>query len=884
MNEKIKRLLNGEEENYILPFFWQHGEEETVLRKYMEVIEKSNIKAVCVESRPHPDFCGPRWWHDMDIILDEARKRGMKVWILDDSHFPTGYANGAMEDAPSSLARKSLVYQAVPCKAGPVTLDLERFRRAKPWEPSAVDLRSFNNGKGVPEPVGEDEIVGISLIKAGGESEDDVIDLTSIKSGREIAFDVPEEGEWNIYICHSTRNCGVHRNYINMMDYNSCRVLIDAVYEPHYARYKDEFGKTIAGFFSDEPELGNGHLYDMQKHLSELDDLPWSGELEAALKEKWGEKYAAFLPLLWSTDFSGDMAAKLRFDYMDAVTRLVEKDFSWQLGDWCRAHGVEYIGHIIEDNNQHARTGTSLGHYFRGLYGQDMAGIDDIVNQVYPQGEEDATEPDRFGAYREGAFYHYVLGKLGSSAASIEPLKKGRAMCEIFGAYGWSEGVRLEKYLVDHFLVRGINYYVPHAFSPKKFPDPDCPPHFYAHGHNPQYRHFGALMKSLNRVCELMNGGRCVAPAAILYTGEAEWTGDFMQMQLPARELTDAQIDFEILPADVFENPKGFNAEFAGGVLKVNGQEYKVFIVPETKYLCEEAAKGIHKMLECGIPVIFINRPPKCLCGGGELPFDAGRCRVVELERLADTLKEMGIREVQVTPADNRLRYRHYWNGSDVYMFVNEGTETYKGSITVPQAGDVYAYNAWDNTLETVDIQQEGNTTALCVEIEPCKPLIVVFDRAESRMGKPLKAGTCGKKTDWSCGWTRSICKSAAYPAFEQEKEVILPDSLEREQPQFSGFVRYEKRLRLEEVPNRLILEITDAYEGVEVFVNGVSAGIQVVPAYRYDLTRLLNEGENRIRIEVATTLERATVELTGQTVESAAPSGINGCVFLYGV
>ena len=155
MNEKIKRLLNGEEENYILPFFWQHGEEETVLRKYMEVIEKSNIKAVCVESRPHPDFCGPRWWHDMDIILDEARKRGMKVWILDDSHFPTGYANGAMEDAPSSLARKSLVYQAVPCKAGPVTLDLERFRRAKPWEPSAVDLRSFNNGKGVPEPVGD---------------------------------------------------------------------------------------------------------------------------------------------------------------------------------------------------------------------------------------------------------------------------------------------------------------------------------------------------------------------------------------------------------------------------------------------------------------------------------------------------------------------------------------------------------------------------------------------------------------------------------------------------------------------------------------------------------------------------------------------------------
>ena len=92
MEKRLKEVLNREEGNYILPFFWQHGEEEAVLREYMKVIDESNIKAVCVESRPHPDFCGPKWWADMDVILDEARKRGMKVWILDDSHFPTAIA------------------------------------------------------------------------------------------------------------------------------------------------------------------------------------------------------------------------------------------------------------------------------------------------------------------------------------------------------------------------------------------------------------------------------------------------------------------------------------------------------------------------------------------------------------------------------------------------------------------------------------------------------------------------------------------------------------------------------------------------------------------------------------------------------------------------
>ena len=108
MNSKINSLLHGEMENYIFPFFWQHGESEAVLRKYMQVIYDANIRAVCIESRPHPDFVGAGWWRDMDIILEEARKRKMKVWILDDSHFPTGYCNGKIEEKYLSIVRQAV--------------------------------------------------------------------------------------------------------------------------------------------------------------------------------------------------------------------------------------------------------------------------------------------------------------------------------------------------------------------------------------------------------------------------------------------------------------------------------------------------------------------------------------------------------------------------------------------------------------------------------------------------------------------------------------------------------------------------------------------------------------------------------------------------------
>jgi hypothetical protein len=62
--------------------------------------------------------------------------------------------------------------------------------------------------------------------------------------------------------------------------------------------------------------------------------------------------------------------------------------------------------------------------------------------------------------------------------------------------------------------------------------------------------------------------------------------------------------------------------------------------------------------------------------------------------------------------------------------------------------------------------------------------------------------------------------------------------------------------LRPEEIQHA-VLEISDAGEAVQVFVNGADCGIQIIPPYRYEIDKLLITGKNRIVIEVATTLER---------------------------
>ena len=55
----------------------------------------------------------------MDIILAESEKRGMKVWILDDDHFPTGHAVGQIKNHPE-LRKWQLVERHVDVM-GPLT-------------------------------------------------------------------------------------------------------------------------------------------------------------------------------------------------------------------------------------------------------------------------------------------------------------------------------------------------------------------------------------------------------------------------------------------------------------------------------------------------------------------------------------------------------------------------------------------------------------------------------------------------------------------------------------------------------------------------------------------------------------------------------------------
>ena len=79
MDPRLQEALNGAGENYIAPFFWQHGEEDGILQEEIEKIYQSGIRAVCVESRPHEGFCGPSWWEADEGVA--AGRQAFSHWL-----------------------------------------------------------------------------------------------------------------------------------------------------------------------------------------------------------------------------------------------------------------------------------------------------------------------------------------------------------------------------------------------------------------------------------------------------------------------------------------------------------------------------------------------------------------------------------------------------------------------------------------------------------------------------------------------------------------------------------------------------------------------------------------------------------------------------------
>jgi len=868
--ERLREAVTGDVPNAIMPLFWQKGGPIEVVREEMERIADAGIGAVILEARPHPEFLEDGWWRDVDAVLEIARRRDMTVWFFDDDTFPTGHAGGAVVAAPAELRRRFLVERHTDA-VGPAVGASFLVERRQFWGPAAAqDPGTLLRVIAYPRAEDSDELVG------------EPIDLTDRILDGVIHWDVPD-GWWRVFFLSVTADGGSapHADHIDYLNPDSTQLLIDTVYERIHARYADDFGDTIAGFFSDEPGLYNDpDTFDFASQLGRPVPLPWNDRILPLLDDALGGDALLRLPLLWAPGQGAERP--VRYAFMDIVSRLYSDHFGRRLGAWCRAHGVEYIGHVIEDNGAHARLGPGAGHYFRAMAGQDMSGVDIIGGQVVP-GFAHGPFGNMSGA-ADGDFFHFGLAKLASSAAHLDALKHGRSMCETIGAYGWYAGLRLFTWLTNHLLVRGVTHIVPHAFSPAPFPDLDCPPHFYARGENPQYRFQHVLSGYTNRLSHLLQGGAHIAPFAVLYHADAEWLGEAQPFEHPLRALMEAQLDADVLPGDALAD-----AEVDGPALRVGAERYDALVVPGSAFLPASIAAELLRFDDAGVPVVFVDAVPEVVgaegaSAGADPDPDAlrRRFRAVSLAELAGAVSGMSERAVRVSvraPSLRALRIDH--GPADVVMLVNESVrEQVRAAITVPREGAAVAFDAFSGRLTAGAYRTRPGGTTVDIDLAPGEAVVVIVGDAEAWDGLPVApAVVAGEPRSLAPVWTVSTATAAQYPDFTPWRELDELVPLDRPDllPRFSGTLRYTASFSVDgSGPARL--DLGAVHELARVRLNGVELGMRVAPPYLFDVPDGVLQTENALEIEVVNTLVKAQPDFFSAFAQQD-PTGLLGPV-----
>ncbi|HWQ91234.1 MAG TPA: hypothetical protein VN673_06160 [Clostridia bacterium] len=252
------------------PLFWLHGNDSREsLEMYVGKVAEGGNGSFTPESRPHTDWLGPGWWRDLDILLEAAKKQGLEMWIFDEKWWPSQAVAGKV---PPRYAAKKL--HAVAAEAiGPNTFEADGY--------SGERYVATIAGKVNPDG------------KIDGES---LVDLRSrIRDGK-LRWQVPA-GKWRVMKFTHVQGPGLLQQGGTQLSVDGASKdcvdwFLQTVYQPHYDRYHADFGKTIRGFFYDEPETPGDWGTELNQVLNEW-KVDWKKAYVAYKFELSGEEQVA---------------------------------------------------------------------------------------------------------------------------------------------------------------------------------------------------------------------------------------------------------------------------------------------------------------------------------------------------------------------------------------------------------------------------------------------------------------------------------------------------------------------------------------------------------------------------------------------------------------
>ena len=804
----------------LVPLLWTQGQSPETIRQVVREVADGGNTGFVWESRPHPDYLGPRWWADLRVAVDEAKRLKLEVWIFDEWMYPSGVAGGKVvaqhpEFALHTVEERTLVVQ------GPAA--------ERDWE--------------IPTPVAANEQV-VSVV-AFAEPTRPGQDTVILPGGTRVRWAAPD-GRWRI--CWSLARSHAPRpgwrmtNMIDVMNPLATAEFIRITHEATYAQFHEDFGKTIKGFFSDEAGFRNVDSYDSLPGKPGA-SMPWSPAFAAYFQKLKGYDIGAWLPALWYD--LGPRGRMARFDFVDACSRAFAENFFKPQQEWCHAHGVRLIGHLVEDNHADHNLGYGPGHWFRAERFFDMPGIDVVGYQVTP-GMDAGVIPWRVpsGPQWDQEFFSFGLPAMARGAALLKGTRE--IFSEAFGANGWAEGLRMTKWIADWHIINGISVLSPHAYT-MKYNDPDCPQHFNRTSGNPQWRYYQEWTREFRPLQQLIAETDPVYEAAALYTAESAWVGETQEPSQVVRALETNQVSTVIVPYDAIAELK---------------DHVRTIVLPYVRFVPADAMERLAEFAEAGGSVIVLEAWPQASVDArGDQRVKAAIERLkasrAVLTTLWDLPTQFPLKRVEAVPLMGSVMtaLRRAKDAQWLILHNRSLSGTASGRVALTGTPRHAAlYDPAGGGYRPVGHRVADGRLVIDVVLPPYALWCVrLSDELPPLQKVPAYQVTETPPLTWQV--SRATDDTASqFEAVGQKSEL---DDWRRwpKMESYAGTVRYRTTLKLSAASGSAIaLDAGRVEEIAELSVNGKRLGARIYPPYQWDITRAVRAGENEITLDVTNT------------------------------
>ena len=543
------------------PFWaWNGKLDPAELRRQIRLLHRMGLGGFFMHSRVglNTAYLSPAWFQCIDACIDEAKQLGMEAWLYDEDRWPSGAAGGLVTRDPRYQMRALVMYEVK---------EPARFRRSK-------------------------DTVAVFAAKVKGATMTTYRPLPKNRSAEKLA-----KGESLLefkVVFTETSDWYNGTGYLDTMNHEAVAKFIEVTHEAYARNCGKEFGKTVPGIFSDEPNYG----VVMQPRADGGSGIPWTAALPKVFKERHGYDLIPRLPEAFYDPPAGP-APLVRYHYLDTASFLFVDAYSRQIGEWCGKHGIAFTGHVLAEDSLYQQTmiaGTCMRFYEH----MQIPGMDLLTEhwRIYDTAKQVSSAAHQFG--------------------------RQWRLTETYGCTGWDFPFAGHKALGDWQVALGINLRCQHLawYTMEGEAKRDYPAGIFYQ--SPWWELYPKVEDYFARINAVMTRGHEVRDLLVLHPVESLWVmarkdlhdnpavKQYDRQFIELRDsLLTAHLDFDYGDEEIMARRGRVTSLFGQPRLTVGKAAYKAVLVPPLLTIRQSTLDLLDKFRKAGGLVVFAGAAPK---------------------------------------------------------------------------------------------------------------------------------------------------------------------------------------------------------------------------------------------------------------------------------